>query len=325
MTQNNEAYARIRQEYDTKYLRAQQAADARRAEIHSLIPEIAEIDRALGQTGLKLMASTMRGDNVEKSIQTMRAQNEELRHVRAELLIVHGYPADYTEIKYECPLCGDTGFVDTKMCGCFRKKLLQATYETSGLGHLLSNQTFENFKLEYYQDNTENYRIMGTNLKRLKIYADTFEPEKSHSILLMGGTGLGKTHLCSAIAKKVIDSGYDVLYVSAIDLFADFEKERFGNSAAEGTGTDMRRYTHCDLLIIDDLGTEVINKFTTSTLYNIINTRLIHRKATILNTNFTVEEFQKQYWDRITSRVFTEYICMHFVGSDIRAQKLNRR
>ena len=169
MTQNNEAYARIRQEYDTKYLRAQQAADARRAEIHSLIPEIAEIDRALGQTGLKLMASTMRGDNVEKSIQTMRAQNEELRHVRAELLIVHGYPADYTEIKYECPLCGDTGFVDTKMCGCFRKKLLQATYETSGLGHLLSNQTFENFKLEYYQDNAENYRIMGTNLKRLKI------------------------------------------------------------------------------------------------------------------------------------------------------------
>ena len=145
------------------------------------------------------------------------------------------------------------------------------------------------------------------------------------NVLLEGVPGLGKTHLCSAIAKKVIDSGYDVLYVSAIDLFADFEKERFGNSAAEGTGTDMRRYTHCDLLIIDDLGTEVINKFTTSTLYNIINTRLIHRKATILNTNFTVEEFQKQYWDRITSRVFTEYICMHFVGSDIRAQKLNRR
>jgi hypothetical protein len=142
--------------------------------------------------------------------------------------------------------------------------------------------------------------------------------------LAAGVTFIVSPGLSSAVAKTVIDRGYDVFYVTALSMISDFEYSRFGNDTGDETGFDTSRYFDCDLLIIDDLGTEVINKFTTSTLYNIINRRLTTGRSTIINTNLTQEEFRKQYWDRITSRVFGEYICLPFLGSDIRRQKIQK-
>ncbi len=325
MARENPAYARIREEYATKYLIAREEADLRRAEIHLAIPEVAEIDRALGRTGLSLMEASMQGEDVQARIAAVRRTNEDLRHVRAELLTAHGYPADYTEVRYECPLCNDSGFVDTKMCICMKKKLVEAGFEASGMGNLLREQGFEDFGLTYYQSDPTALRRMEQNLARMRLYTETFEAGKSGNLVLFGGTGLGKTHLSSAVARGVIERGCDVFYVSAVSMLSDFERERFGNSAGGETGVGTDRYFSCDLLIIDDLGTEVNNQFTTSVLYNLINTRLNKRQSTIINTNLTQDEFRKRYWDRITSRVLGEYTVLPFLGTDVRAQKLSRK
>jgi DNA replication protein DnaC len=325
MARENPAFSRIREEYATKYLIAREEADLRRAEIHLAIPEVAEIDRALGRTGLSLMEASMQGEDVQARIAAVRKTNEELRHVRAELLTSHGYPADYTEVRYECPLCNDSGFVDTRMCICMKKKLVEAGFEASGMGNLLREQSFENFDLTYYQNDPAAHRRMEQILARMRLYTESFEAGKSGNLVLFGGTGLGKTHLSSAVARGVIERGCDVFYVSAVSMLSDFERERFGNSAGGETGVGTDRYFSCDLLIIDDLGTEVNNQFTTSVLYNLINTRLNKRQSTVINTNLTQDEFRKRYWDRITSRVLGEYTVLPFLGTDVRAQKLSRK
>jgi DNA replication protein DnaC len=293
--------------------------------VHLAIPEVAEIDAALGKTGLSLMEASMQGENVTERIAEVRRANEELRRVRADLLVAHGYPADYTEVRYECPLCGDSGFLDAKMCVCMKRKLVEVGFEASGMGNLLREQSFENFDLSYYQNDPAAARRMEQILTRMKQYAHTFEAGKSGNLVLFGGTGLGKTHLSSAVARGVIERGYDVFYVSAVSMLSDFERERFGNSAGGETGENTDRYFSCDLLIIDDLGTEVHNQFTTSVLYNLINTRLNKRQSTVINTNLTQDEFRKHYWDRITSRVLGEYTVLPFLGTDIRAQKLLKK
>lgn len=323
MGYNKKNYVRIREEYESKYLVAREIAELHRAEIHLKIPEVADLDRALHQTGLSIMKAAMEGQDVESTVAEIRRENAVLQAKRAELLTAHGYPADYTDVKYECELCGDTGFVDFKMCRCMRKKIIEAGYESSGMGHLLSTQTFENFDLSYYNDSPAVLKRMTAVFKVVQQFAYEFQPGKSPNLAFFGGTGLGKTHLSSAVAKTVIDCGHDVFYINAVTLFSDFERNRFGSGVGEETGVDTSRYYDCDLLIIDDLGSEVINKFTTSVLYNIINSRLNRRQSTIISTNFSREDFRKQYWDRITSRVLGEYLCLPFEGRDIRAKKID--
>lgn len=325
MGYNRKNYARIRESYSDKYLVARGAAEDRRNEVHMAIPEVAEIDRAMGEVGLSLMGAVLGGEDPEKKIAEVRRRNQELQARRAAILVAHGYPADYTEIRYECPLCGDTGFVDCKMCKCMREKLIMAGYESSGMSNLLMTQSFDNFDLSYHENDPAAHRRMSQIFAMMKQYAETFAAGKSDNLVLFGGTGLGKTHLSSAVAKTVIERGYDVYYVSAVGLLADFEMQRFGNSAGGESGEDTSRCFECDLLIIDDLGTEVNNKFTTSVLYNLINTRLNRHAATIISTNLSQEEFRSRYWDRITSRVFGEYRVLPFMGTDVRAQKLHRR
>lgn len=326
MGYNKKNYARIREEYESKYLRAREAADLRRTEVHLAIPEVEEIDRALNATGLSLMGAVLdgKGRDLEELMAETRRQNEDLQATRRALLVEAGFPPDYTEIRYECPLCADSGFVDFKMCTCMKRKLTMAAFECSGMTNLLRSQSFENFDLTFYEKNPAHLRVMTRIRDIMKEYALTFEAGKSDNLVLFGGTGLGKTHLSSAVASTVIERGYDVFYVSAVSMLSDFEYQRFGNSAGGETGMETARYYDCELLIIDDLGTEVANNFTTTVLYNVINTRINRKLSTIISTNLTQEDFRKRYWDRITSRVLGEYRVLPFVGTDIRAQKLNR-
>ena len=324
MGYNPTNYARIRKEYETKYLRAREAADLRRSEALFAIPELEAIDRALGQTGLVIMNAALQGENVEEKIQEARRENEALRAKKRDLLVAHGFPADYTEVKYECPLCLDEGFYEFRICSCMKKKLVEAAYRSSGMAHLLECQSFENFDLSYYAEDPRTAAHMKRVLDIATAYADGFDPAAPANMIFMGGTGLGKTHLSTAIARRVIDRGHDVFYAGAITLLSDFEVRRYGNSAGEDTGLGTSQYFDCDLLIIDDLGTEVINQFTATVLYNVINTRLSRRKSTIINTNFSQEELRKKYADRITSRIFGEYRVIPFVGRDVRMGKVQR-
>ncbi|MBE6652802.1 MAG: hypothetical protein E7610_05235 [Ruminococcaceae bacterium] len=325
MGYNQANYTRIRKEYETKYLRAREAADLRRAEAVLAIPELAEIDRALGKTGLLVMDAAMQGEDLAARIAKVRLENEALQEKKRRLLVEHGYPADYTEIKYECPICQDEGFYEFKICTCMRKKLIEAAYESSGMANLLRRQSFDNFDLEYYADDSRTAAHMKRVLDIVRAYADHFSTAEPANMIFMGGTGLGKTHLSTSVARTVIDKGYDVFYAGAITLISDFEVQRYGNSVGGDTGLGTSQYFDCDLLIIDDLGTEVINQFTATVLYNVINTRLSRKKSTIINTNFSQDELRQKYSDRITSRLFGEYRVIPFVGKDVRMRKISRK
>ncbi len=323
MGYNRDNYKRIREEYQTKYLRAREAADARRMELHIRFPAVAEMDRDLSATGLEIMRVTLEGgENRERRLAEIRERNELLLNARAEYLVSNGYPPDYSAIRYECERCGDSGYVDGKMCTCMRRALTLAGYESSGIADLLQTQTFDSFSLDYYRNDPKIYERMANNLRIMRSYAEEFSADKMRNLLLMGSTGLGKTHLSSAVAREVIDRGYDVQYVTAVGMLADFEYQRFGNSINGDEGENVARYYDCDLLIVDDLGTEVINQFTLSCIYNVINIRLTRKKSTMVSTNLMQRDLLEKYWDRVTSRLFGEYQPLMFLGTDVRRAKI---
>ena len=322
MAFNKENYKKIRELYDKKWEKARLDADERRAELQAKIPELAKFDRAIADVGIRGVYATIGGgDDAEKKIKMLEEESLALQEARAALLLEHGYPADYASLRYECSTCSDTGYVNGKMCSCMRMALIMEGYRSSGMAHLLRTQTFETFSLEYYKSKSNAYDRMKQNLDMAKKFAADFKGENSGNLLMLGGTGLGKTHLSSAVAKTVIDRGFDVLYVSVMDMISDFEQERFG-SGYSNTQADIEKYFECELLILDDLGTEVTNQFTVSTLYNIINTRLSKNLSTIISTNLNSKELRDRYWDRITSRLFGEYTPLVFEGTDVRLQKL---
>ena len=323
MGYNNSVYKKIYDEYSQKYLIAREDAVRRERELHAKLPEVAKIDRALSLTGLEIFSASLEGGDTKAKIAEIRAKNEDLQAKRSAILVANGYPADYSDVKYECTKCGDTGFVDNKMCSCMREALVLAGIENSGFASLIHEQSFENFSLDYYSKNANNLEIMRRNRDFLLSYAEGFDERTSPSILLMGGTGLGKTHLSSATARRIINRGKDVFYTGAIDLFEQFELQRFKSYSNEPNEL-IERYFECDLLIIDDLGTEMINQFSVSTLYNLVNDRLTRRKPTIISTNLSKDDIKKKYTDRITSRLFGEFQVLFFMGTDVRAQKLLR-
>ena len=314
--------AQIREEYRSKYLIAQEQADRRREEVEEAIPEVKEIDRELELAGLAIMRVSVEGGDVHQKIAEVRARNEELRRRRGILLAAHGYPADYTEPKYECTLCNDSGFVDTKMCVCMRRRMIESSYDLSGMGSLLRKQSFENFEFGYYDHDSLAAKRIRQIFRKMKTYAETFSGSTEENLVLFGNTGLGKTHLSSALARVVIERGYDVFYVSSISMISDFEYRRFGNGLVQNEGDDTARYTECDLLILDDLGTEVVNQFTLSCLYHVINTRLNLKKPTVISTNLLSADLRKTYGDRIASRLLGEYLVHPFYGVDVRKQRL---
>lgn len=325
MGYSRDVYRRIREAYKSKYVKAEEEADRRTAEVHAKSREIAEIDRELSRTAAEIALAVIgKGESWEKDLAEVKAKNLALQQKRAVLLRELGYPADYTQPPYECPKCKDSGFVGVEMCDCMRKELIFAAFAESGLGNLVQTQSFENFDLGYYRANTPEYTQMRRNFELAKAYAQGFDLHAGN-LLFCGGTGLGKTHLSTAIARRVIEKGYDVCYTSAVNLLASFEAVRFGSSAANADGEDTKRYDECDLLIIDDLGTEVTNQFTLSCLYMVLNNRINRGLPTIVSTNLSPKELQMRYVDRVASRLLGEFTLLQFVGSDVRMQKLMKK
>ena len=320
MGYNREDYIRIKAEFSQKYIAARERAGEKRMELHAKFPRIREIDALLSRTGMDIMGVIASGKNTDEQIKMIRRRNDTLLSERGDILRENGYPEDYSDIKYECDKCGDTGFVNTKMCDCMKKALILAGYESSGIGALMRTQSFENFSLDFYRGGGGNPETMRMAYELLKKFADGFDRDTYKNFLFIGGTGLGKTHLSTSVAKRVIDGGHDVLYVTAVGMIGDYEEKRFGDG--RGAGHDISRYTDAELLIIDDLGTEVTNQFTLACLYDVLNNRINSRKCTIINTNLSVKELESRYSDRIYSRLMGEYTPVLFVGADIRKQKI---
>lgn len=316
MSFNSQNYYELCAAFSQKHLAAAEHAEARKTELWGKIPELREIDSALASTAARIFGAALGGkEGLDARIAEIKAETDKLREVRASLLAAYGYPADHTDPHYDCARCKDLGFVDARMCDCLRRALIYKGYETSGLGALIGKQTFANFSLDYYKDDDEQYERMQQNFSIICSYAEQFTPS-SGSLLFMGGTGLGKTHLSSAVAKTVIDRGYDVLYTSAVNMLSDFEKAKF-----RGERDDTDRYFLAELLIIDDLGTEMATAFTESCLYNIIDTRICKGAPTVISTNLGAKELSVRYGERIFSRLLGVYKPLLFSGKDVRFEK----
>ncbi|MBE6569079.1 MAG: hypothetical protein E7658_02530 [Ruminococcaceae bacterium] len=288
------------------------------------IPGFEALESELSMTGSKIMSAAMSHTLTDEKLAEIRERNEQLRAEKGALLQKYGYPADYADLKYTCEACSDTGYNGINMCSCMRRELVLAGFESSGLYALIKKQTFETFSLDFYKNN-DKIR-MEHNLAQLRRFAENFDGKSGESWLLTGATGLGKTHMSTAAAKCIIERGFDVLYDNAQEIFAVFEEERFsgGTGLQHEKGRTVEQILECDLLIMDDLGTEFTNQFTLSCLYNIINTRITKGKSTIINTNLTQSELRSRYTDRVASRLFGEYKPLLFTGMDIRAQKLQK-
>ena len=312
--------AEIMEKYATKRRLAELEGERRELEIHGKIPETLEIDRELRGTALKILNISASGVDIDEKMNGLRDRISKLQKRRADLLTAAGYPADYTDAKYECPKCFDTGFVGTDVCECLRRELAYAALEDSGIGNLAETESFENFDFSYYSD--DDLTMMRRNFNILRNFADNFDPKKPQNFLLMGATGLGKTHLSTAVAKTVIEHGFKVVYDTIDGILSDFDAERFKGTVDEAE--IEKRFYESDLLIIDDLGCEVSNRFSVSCVYNLINTRINRNKSTIINTNLSFEELRDCYADRITSRIFGEFQPLLFTGRDVRRQKIEK-
>ena len=293
--------------------------ERRRMEFAAEHPEILDIERGLSLTGARIMGAALSHELTDEAMAEIRRENEQLRRKRALLLTSNGYPADWLDIKYNCQKCSDTGYEGIEMCSCMRRELTLAGFASSGLATLIESQSFENFSLDFYSG--ADRRSAEHNFESLRAYAEKFDKDTKTSWLLLGATGLGKTHLSTSVAKVVIERGYDVVYESAQGMISDFEAVRFGRDYESRRD---ERYAECDLLIIDDLGTEVSNQFTVSCIYNVLTERINKKLPTIINTNLSQSEIRERYADRITSRLFGEYRPLLFSGVDIRRQKIGK-
>ena len=313
-----ENYEKVRDTIEKRRAEARRISDARSLELRMRSPHIKKIDDELRGTGLLIFKTACEGGDIAP----IKARNQELVAERRRLIAELGYPEDYTDVKYFCSVCSDTGFTtDTKMCACFKSLLVTENIKSSGMGRLIEEQSFENFNLEAYAFDTRVYDRMTKNLALAREYAASFgrSSDIEKNLLFIGKTGTGKTHISTAIAKVIIEKGYDVLYESVQNIVSAFEKDKFKSGYSAGYEPLGDKYLECDLLIMDDLGTEFSSQFTVSCLYNLFNTRRNRGLATIISTNLSPDELVNRYDDRIYSRIVGEgYRILFFEGKDHR-------
>lgn len=296
-------------------------------EVFAKIPRAKELTLQIANTCIQLSNAVFSGgDNCAQLIEKIKQTNLSYQR-ELELLLEHsGYSKEYLNAQYTCMLCNDTGYVLGKQCECLKRLLIERNIEEFNKeSRTDAPQCFENFSLSYYSDAAAKEsglsprRVMQDIYGNCRAYAAHFSPQ-AKSILMLGGTGLGKTHLSLAIAGEVVKNGFTVIYVSAPDLFRKLQNEYYGRGEAGVDTMDLLQ--RADLLILDDLGAEIENQFAASALYNIINSRLNCHKPSIINTNLTLKEIEKRYSDRVASRLMTLFRCLKFIGKDIRQQKL---
>ena len=319
MAYSKETYKKAEQELAQRRSRALAERENHHRIAVETVPEILEAEEKMSRAGLAtIKAVGMGAADAKEYIQKLSEINLEAQAQRRLLLKSNGFPEDWLDVHYTCKKCEDKGFVSGIMCGCFKELLKSIEYEKLCSKLPVGNCRFDNFKLDYYPDGagTSPKKRMESVLNYCKAYAADFS-RRSPSLLLYGKTGLGKTHLSLAIAGKAVEEGYGVIYSSAQNLFNKLEKDKFGKADANTEESIL----DCDLLIIDDLGAEFTTQFTVSALYNIVNSRELESKPTIISTNLMPEQLTKAYGERIASRILSNYVMLYFDGSDIRQIK----
>ncbi|MDR0987526.1 MAG: ATP-binding protein [Ruminococcus sp.] len=325
MSFNKTAYEKAERELLRRKEAAETAQLTRFDEVAARSGELVQIDKIMKSHILNLTKMLLqKGDDLTKKLEKIKAEYEHGSEIKRKILIEHGYPDDYLNIKYSCEHCSDSGFVDGLRCDCFLKLINKYAAEELNRSANLPDCDFGHFSTSFYSGKTETGHdikmVMENNYKAALKYANEFS-ENSDSLLIYGKTGLGKTHISLSIAKRVIEKGYSVAYNSIINLLGEINKEKF-QRADDPTADTERDAVNVDLLVIDDLGSEHNTPYAESILYNIINSRMNLKKPTIINCNLDdFEDLRDRYNDRIVSRIAAFYKRMRFVGSDIRQIK----
>ena len=329
MAYDGKILARARTELEN-IKNANRAETQRRHElVYTRVPRIQVIDSTMREQMSELVRMTVaRRPDIREQIEKMEKINLDLQAERAELLTENGFALDYLDDVHTCKKCSDTGVYNDDVCECLEK--LYNRELTKELSTLLrrGDECFEHFDLRLYSDSIdEKYNViprqmMSKTLGICRRFADNF-PAVSWNLLMQGDTGLGKTYLSACIARSVADKGYSVCYDSAITAIEYFEKQKFGRDTEEGEAADKRvkRMLDCDLMILDDLGTEMATPMALSALYMLINTRLVNGKRMIISTNLMDEDIKKRYTSQIASRIIGEFLHLPFAGQDIRLMK----
>lgn len=331
MGYSKELYEQATRTLAERRMNAQANAAALRERVIARIPRAAEIERKLAQTAIQVAGEVLKGmdgdrrGDIAVAMKQLQFQNEQLQRELADCIHAAGERADNFEPQPTCPRCGDTGYVAQRMCTCLEKLLQEgACRELSALSHM-TLATFDGLDMSYYSaapdaDGVSPRERMADVAAFCRAWAADFSLE-SPSLLLRGPAGTGKTHLSLAIAREAAAAGHAVIYGSVQRLLRQLEKEHFGRE--DGDSAD--RLEECDLLILDDLGTEFASPFYTSSLYEILNNRLLSGRPTIISTNLNQKQIQERYGVQIASRIAGCFQPLLFAGSDIRQQKLMRQ
>lgn len=324
MALSNSQYDELMRTYEQRQSDNEYNLRMRYREVYDAVPAIKEIDDSISSLSIEKAKSLIEGD--DSALSSFRSDMAELTARKQALLKKNHFPGDYLELHYTCPDCRDTGYQGAIKCHCFQKAVIDLLYAQSNLKGILEQENFSACSLSYYSENhidpltgRSSKEAMLTALEACHEFVDTFS-ESFHNILLYGDTGVGKTFLSHCIAKELLDSSYSVIYFSASRLFEILAKETFGKKDADEENTHPLIYG-CDLLIIDDLGSELPNTFTVSKLFTVLNERILRKKPTIISTNLALEDVKTIYSERIFSRISSSYTMLRLTGDDIRIQK----
>lgn len=315
----------VLREYDIKRGIALEKKKKETEKAYIKCPELEKTDIKINELGLDSMRKILSDSkNAETLRKEFEKKLEELNTKRKILITNNGINPNYNKPVYECSLCEDSGYDKTgKKCICFEKRLKELYFEKSQMGKMLDNADFSRFRLDYYSDKSNGdssspREIIKEAVEYSKVFCKDFD-DIDYNLFFYGATGLGKTFLSSIIAKNVMNDGKIVKYVRATKIFSVYEDYKFKDYSLK---KEIDELYSCDLLVIDDLGTECINKNCVSFLFDLVNDRLINGRKIIINTNLDLASFSKQYTVRLTSRIYDGFKIFCFEGEDIRIKKL---
>ena len=321
MAYKPEVYIKAKSLLDARRQKAEQAQLLRKAEVLSVCPEIKKLESEMATIGANAVRFVAQRENQDEKIRDLAKSSLELQEQRKKILVSNGFPADYLDVKYSCPICRDSGSRDGFYCSCFLDLILQCAREAVAPISLLEKSSFSSFDVGKYSDKIDEKfgvsprKHMSEVLSFCVNYAQEFSLN-SDGLFMFGKTGLGKTHLSLAIADAVTKKGFNVCYVSAQNAMNKLEKQHFRRT--EDQSDYSEELCGADLLIIDDLGTEFSTSFTVAQIYNIVNTRIVEGRPTVISTNLLLEEIEEKYTQRLSSRLIGSFVPLRFIGSDIR-------
>lgn len=327
MPLSNSQYDEIMREYDQRQLQDRRILDERRREVFQKIPQLKELESTVASRSVRQARLLLDGDT--SALASLKEELADLSRQRDALLTAGGFASNYLDPVYECPDCKDTGYIDGRKCHCFKQAIINTVYAQSNIREILKRENFDRFSYSYYSDEdispTTGLSALATArhaVEECHRFIDAFD-NKPQNLFFYGGTGVGKTFLTNCVAKELLDKGYSVIYFTAFQLFDILSKGVFEKDS-DAIATHQNIFD-CDLLVIDDLGTELINSFTSSQLFLCVNERLIRQKSTIISTNLSVERIKESYSERTFSRILDSYTFINlFTEEDIRKQKRTR-